>query len=69
MILPRGEPIETRVRAVMIVVVAPRGNQMTSMAEVGEEMLVEAFVPQPTVEALDQPILHGLARRDIVPLD
>ena len=32
-------------------------------------MLVEAFVPQPTVEALDRPILHRLARRDVVPLD
>ena len=35
MILLRGEPIDTRVRAVKIVVVAPRGDQMARMTEVG----------------------------------
>ncbi len=30
-------------------------------------MLVEAFVGQSAVEALDEAVLHGLAWRDVVP--
>ena len=53
--------------AVVIVVVAPCCNQMAGMAQVWEQVLVQAFVPQAAVEAFDQAILHQLARRDVAP--
>ena len=54
-------------RAVVIVVVAPCGNQMAGMAQGREQVLVEAFVPEPSVEALDEAVLHRFTRRDVVP--
>ena len=36
---------------------------------VAEQMLVEALVTKAAVEALDEAILHRLARRDVVPFD
>lgn len=53
----------------MVVVVAPGGDQGPGMAQVGEQVLVEALVPQAAVEAFDEPVLHRLAGRDVVPLD
>ncbi len=35
----------------------------------GEQRLVEALVPEAPVEALDEAVLHRLARRDVVPFD
>jgi len=32
-------------------------------------VLVETFVPEATIQALDEPVLHRLARRNVVPLD
>ena len=37
------------------------------IAEVGD--LNGAFIPQSAVEALDEGILHGLTRRNVVPCD
>jgi hypothetical protein len=34
-----------------------------------KQMLVQAFVVEPAVEALDEPVLLRLARRDVVPCD
>jgi hypothetical protein len=45
------------VRAVVVVVVAPCRDQVPGMAQAGEQVLVEAFVPQATVEALDEAVL------------
>lgn len=56
-------------RAVVVVVVAPCRNQVTGMAQAGEQVLVEAFVQQTTVEALDEAVLHRFAGRDVVPFD
>lgn len=56
-------------RAVMDVVVAPCRDQVASMAQAGEQVLVEAFVPQMTVEVLDEAVLHRFAGRDVVPFD
>ena len=69
MILPRGEPVEARMRAVVIVVVAPCRNHAAGMAQRREQVLVEAFLTHPTVEALDQAVLHGFPGCDVVPLD
>lgn len=68
-ILPRGEPVEARVWAMVIVVVAPSRDQIPGVAQVGEQMLVEALVAQTAVEAFHEAVLHGFARRDVVPLD
>ena len=69
MILPRGEPVEARVWAVVIVVGAPCRNHAAGMAQRLEQVFVEAFFAHPPVEALDQAVLHWLAGRDVVPAD
>jgi hypothetical protein len=56
-------------RAVMVVVVTPCRDQVAGMAQAGEQVLVEAFVPQTAVEALDEAELHGFAGRDVVSFD
>ena len=56
-------------RAVVIIVVAPCRNQLAGMAQAVEEMLVQALVPQAAVEALDEAVLHRLARRDVMLFD
>lgn len=43
-------------RAVMVVVVAPYCDQVAGMAQAGEQVLVEAFVAQSAVEALDEAV-------------
>lgn len=55
--------------AVMVVVVTPCRDQVTGMAQAGEQVLVEALVPQAAVEALDEAVLHGFAGCDVVPFD
>jgi hypothetical protein len=37
------------------------------MSERGEQRLVEAFVPEPAVEALDEGVLLWVAGRDVEP--
>lgn len=46
-------------RAVVDIVVAPLRDQVADMAQAGEQVLVEAFVAQSAVEALD--LLPGLS--------
>ena len=53
-----------------VVVVVPPGFQLPAgMGEAGEDRLVQELVPEPGIEALDESVLIGLARRDVVPLD
>ena len=56
-------------RAGVIVVVAPCRNQMAGMAQCREQVFVEAFIPQASVEALHEAVLHRFARRDVMPFD
>ncbi len=56
-------------RAVMVVVVTPCREQVTGMTQAGEQVFVEALVPQAAVGALDEAVLHAFARRNIVPFD
>ncbi|GCE89035.1 hypothetical protein MSKU15_0636 [Komagataeibacter diospyri] len=50
------------------VVVGPLGvNDRPSVGDVAEQVFVEAFVTELTVEALDEPILLRLASCDVVP--
>ena len=53
----------------MVVVVAPCRDQVAGVAQAGEQVLVQAFIPQTTVEALDEAVLHRFAGRDVVPFD
>src|SRR4030081_401897 len=54
-------------RSVMVVVDPPSLNNLASSVQSAEQMLVEAFVAEATIEALDEAILHRLARSDVVP--
>lgn len=56
-------------RPVGVVVDPPFFDDLTGLVEVGEQVLVEAFVAQPAVEAFNKAILHWFAWRDIVPFD
>ena len=42
---------------------------MAGMAPPGEEVLVQAFVPEPTIERFAERILGGFARCDVVPVE
>lgn len=53
----------------VVVVMPPSLQLLAGMGEAGEDRLVQELVPQPRVEALDEPVLVGLARCDVVPLD
>ena len=53
----------------VVVVVPPGAEHEPGVGQRGEQCLVEAFVAQTTIEALDEAVLHRLARRDVVPLD
>ena len=50
------EPVEARVRSVDVVVDPPCFDDVTRLVEVGEQVLVEALVSEPPVEALDKAI-------------
>lgn len=45
-----------------VVVGLPGVDNCPSMGEVAEQMLVEAFVAEPAVETLDEPVLLRLGR-------
>jgi hypothetical protein len=65
----RGEAAKARVRPVGVVVLLPYLDQPTSARQVAEHVRIEALVAEATVQALDEAVLHRLARRDVVPLD
>ena len=48
---------------------APCRHQIAGMVQVVEQMLVQALIPHPTVEAFHEPVLHRFSRRDGVPID
>ncbi len=50
----------------VIVIVSPSFDQPSSVTERAEQSLVQQFVAQAPVEALDEAVLHRLARRDVV---
>ena len=53
----------------MIVVVLPERQLNAGMTNAGEQGLVEAFIPELAVEALNECVLGWLARRDVVPVN
>ena len=56
-------------RSVGVVVDPPFFDDLLCLSEIAEQVLVEAFVAQPAVEALDEAILHRFAGCDVVPFD
>ena len=56
-------------RSQVIVVVTPCLDRFARLGEREGDVLVEAFVAQATVEALDEGVLHRLARLDVVPVE
>lgn len=67
MILPRGKPVEARIWVVVIAVGAPCRDHAAGVAQRREQVFVQALLAHPPVEALAQPVLHGLSGRDVVP--
>lgn len=51
-------------RALFVVVPSPSGDLLVGEVQAGEPVLVEAFIPETPVEALDVGVLRGLARLD-----
>jgi len=56
-------------RSSSVVVDPPVLDDPPGVAVAGEHVLVKALITQPADEALDQPVLHGLAGSDVVPVD
>jgi hypothetical protein len=52
-----------------VVVLLPGCDLVAGVGQCREQHLVQEFVSEAPVEALDEPVLHGLSRRDVVPLD
>ncbi len=53
----------------MVVVVLPEADLLPGISQAREQHLVEELVAEAAVEALDEAVLHRLARRDVVPVD
>ena len=56
-------------RSQSVVVAPPCFDGFAGVGEAAEEMLIEAFISQPAVEAFDKPVLHGLAWLNVMPLN
>ena len=52
-----------------LVVGPPFFDDPSGLWQAGEEVLVEALVAQPAIEALDEAVLGRLAGRDVMPFD
>jgi hypothetical protein len=53
----------------MIVIILPRTEYGADLGERAEQRLVEQFVPQAGIEALDEGTLLRLTWRDVMPFD
>lgn len=56
-------------RAMVIVIVTPGRDQLSGVAQVVEQLFVQALVPEAAIVAFHEAVLHGLSWRDVVPLD
>lgn len=56
-------------RALGVVILDPARDDVAGLAQCQEQRLVQKLIPHAAVEALDIAVLHGAARRDVVPLD
>ena len=53
----------------MIVVGFPGRDDPPCVGKVVEQVLIQAFVAQPSVEALDEAVLHWFSGCDVMPFD
>jgi hypothetical protein len=68
--LDRRQHAAARVRAAVVVIIAPGFDGRPRLGHAQEYMLVEAFVvAQAAVEGFGEGVLHGLARRHVVPVE
>ena len=67
--LRRCESVKARVWLPGIVVDPPGFDDPAGFSEIGEQMLVKAFVAQSAIEGLDEGVLHRLTLRDVVAFD
>src|SRR3954453_11729809 len=65
--LVRGETAKARMRPVMVVIDPPSLDDLSGGAQAAEQVLVEAFGAEATVEALHEAILHRFTWSDGVP--
>ena len=65
----RGLVAQGRVGPFGVIVGDPGSDQVAGMGDVAEQGLVQKLVPHPAVEAFDEPVLHRLARRNVMPLN
>ena len=56
-------------RSDLVEVSPPCVDDVSGVAQAVEQVLVQAFVSEPTDEAFAEAILHRLAGRDVVPAD
>ena len=62
-----GEPVQARVWSCCVVVDPPGFDDPTRPGQAAEQVFVQAFIPEPAVEAFHESALLGLARGDVVP--
>ncbi len=67
--LGRGAVAETAVGALLVVIPTPFGDQLPSVVQAGEPVIVEAFIPESAIEAFDEGVLGGLAGLNQFELD
>ena len=58
--LCRGLIVQCAMRPILVVVSAPGGNQNTSLRQTRKPVVVQAFIPEAPIEALDECVLGGL---------
>ncbi|OQW52064.1 MAG: hypothetical protein A4S15_09590 [Candidatus Raskinella chloraquaticus] len=56
-------------RARAIIVRPPDRQGNAGLHQRGEQRLVQELIAQPAIEALDEPVLHRLSGRDVMPFD
>ena len=61
-----GDVAEGAVGSAVIVIMSPGFGDPPGFREASEPVLVEAFIPEPSVKALAGAVLHGLPRLDEV---
>ncbi len=56
-------------QAVVVEVYAPCCHQIAGMWQTVEQMLDQALIPHPTVEAFHEPVFHPFVWRDVMPIN
>ena len=59
-----GSVAEGGVRPITVEVSEPAGEHGAGVVDAEEQGLVQEFIPQPSLEALADPVLHGLSGCD-----